>query len=173
MTEPANQIALGDMLKPRRPVRLALAVGLAAPIAGAVVAIVLGLTVLTDLVFMFEDPQQDSVFVKAGPMEVAANLAFLAFTGFSLGAIIGWPFTLAVALPAHAWLVHRTSAKVYWYAVLGLGAGLAAAAAYLASLGGGPGTAFFFLTAGSSAGVLAGVLFWAIRRPDRDAAIRA
>ncbi|CAN0348068.1 unnamed protein product, partial [Phaeothamnion confervicola] len=108
--------------------RLAFAVALSAPVAGALVAIILGFTVFRDAVFLVEDPARDSMFVNAGFAEILANTAVVAFSGLMLGGIIGWPVMLVFGLPVHAFLLRKTSAKAWVYVIAGAVAGTAAGA---------------------------------------------
>jgi hypothetical protein len=163
-----------NWLSSARPARLALAAALAAPIAVAALAIVVGLTVLQEFTFQMADPVRDSEFIRADAMGVIRNLMALAVTGALYGVLIGWPVTLIAVLPAHGLLMRKTSAAIFWYAGLGAATGLLAAGSYVTGLrepierfGG------MILIAGVAAGVVAGCLFWLIRRPDRGVAAAA
>jgi hypothetical protein len=159
-------------LKSRNLARLGFAVALSAPAAGAVLALVLGFTVMRSVIFMVPHPDIDSQFVQADAGQILINTAMVGMGGFMLGGVLGWPVMLAVGLPMHAVLVRKTSAKAWHYAVAGLVAGLAAGVLRFATERGGASTndLAMLLSIGGVAGVIAALMFWIIRRPDKDAA---
>ncbi len=169
MTTPAAQ---DSWLKTRNLARLGLAVAASAPVAGALLALVFAFTVLRSAIFMVPHPTIDSEFVQADFGQIIINTIMVGTGGFMLGAIIGWPVMLALGLPLHALLLRRTPAKAWHYAMAGFAAGAAAGLLRFVTERGQPTTndLIILLSVGGAGGVFAALLFWAIRRPDRDAA---
>lgn len=169
MTTPAAQ---DSWLKTRNLARLGLAVTASAPAAGALLALVFAFTVLRSAIFMVPHPTIDSEFVQADFGQILINTAMVAVGGFMLGGIIGWPVMMALGLPLHALLIRKTTAKAWHYAVAGLAAGAAAGFLRFATERGQatPNDLTILLSIGSVGGVFAALLFWMIRRPDKDAA---
>jgi LytS/YehU family sensor histidine kinase len=164
---PAN-----SWLKSRNLPRLAFAVVLSAPVAGALLSLILGFTVMWNVIFMVPDPQIDSQFVPADFSQILINTMLVGASGFMLGGLLGWPVMLAFGLPMHAILIRRTPAKAWHYAVGGLLAGLIAGFLRY-SMQAGEATVndlTLFLAIGGVAGAIGALMFWLIRRPDRDAA---
>ncbi len=161
-----------NWLKSRNLPRLAFATALSPPVAGALLALILGLTVFQSQIFLIEDPQQDSVYVRAGVLEVLANMFTILTSGFLIGGLIGWPVMLVIGLPAHALLLRRTSAKVWWYVLAGCVAGVIAGALRFVSSRGAAtmNDAVQLAALGAVTGTLAALVFWFVRRPDSDAA---
>lgn len=169
MTTPATKP--GAWFRSSSLPKLALAIALSAPIAGAVVAVILGFTVFQDAIFMFEDPQHDSVFVKAGFLEILANTFVAAFSGLMIGGIIGWPILLVFGMPVHAFLLRATSARAWVYIIAGAVLGAAAGAFRFLSSGGtaNPDDLIPLLAVGAATGIFTVMIFWLVRRPDKDA----
>ncbi|MDP3738550.1 MAG: hypothetical protein Q8R02_14240 [Hyphomonadaceae bacterium] len=140
--------------------KLAFAIALSAPVAGALVALILGVTVLGATIF------------NGGLAETLVNIVNAAFGGLMLGAIIGWPVMLVFFVPLHAFLLRKTSGKAWIYAIAGAVAGAAAGALRFVSSGGAAtiNDLTLFLAIGSTTGVLSAIIFWLVRRPDKDAA---
>jgi hypothetical protein len=153
-----------NWLKTAKPGRLTIAVLMAAPIAGAVVALVLALTVFRG------DPAAEGTGAAA-VIGIVSGAATVMATGFMLGAVIGWPVTLALGLPAHAVLLRKTSAKIGWYALGGGVVGAVAGALRLVQTSTFARDAILLhLAMGAVTGTLAALVFWWLRRPDSDAA---
>ena len=140
--------------------RLAFAAVVSPPVAGALVAIILGMTVLGATVF------------SGSILEILLNIFNSAVSGVMLAGLLGWPIMLVFILPVHAFLLRRTSAKAWVYAVAGGVAGAAAGVLLFAASGGGTSTdnLTLFLAIGLTTGVLGLLIFWIVRRPDKDAA---
>jgi hypothetical protein len=160
----------GAWLRPENPVRLIAAILLSGPIVGAIFAVVLAYTSMPDVIFMSAHPEQDSVFVKADFGGVVANTLGVGLLGAFMGGLFGLPATLVFAMPAHAWLVRKTRAGIFWYLGLGVLAGAAASSVYAASLRAGAASGATLLAYGVCIGAVAGCAFWMIRRPDKLAA---
>ncbi len=168
MSSLQDDIASGAWLKPTDPLRLVLAIVLSGPIVGALFAIVLAFTTMQSLVFQVPHPTNDSEFIPADALGVIGNVLGLSAFGAILGGLFGLPATLVVAMPAHAWLVRKTRATIFWYLGLGVVAGAAAGAAYAAALIT-QGADLILVGYGVSVGAVAGCAFWLIRRPDKVA----
>lgn len=147
-------------LKSNNLPRLGFAVALSAPAAGALIALILGVTVLGATIF------------HGGFVEILVNIVNAALGGLVLGAIIGWPVKLIFFVPLHAFLLRKTSGKAWIYAIAGAVAGAAAGALRFVSSGGAAtiNDLTLFLAIGSTTGVLSAIIFWLVRRPDKDAA---
>ena len=154
-----------NWLHARRPARLAIAVTMSAPLAGMVIALVLALTVLNS-----GAPPEGSG--AAGVIEAISGGGMVMATGFMLGALIGWPVMLAFGLPAHALLLRKTSAKIGWYALAGGAIGAAAGALRLIQTLSSvrPDAYLLYIAVGAVSGAMAAIVFWWLRRPDKDAA---
>lgn len=170
MSSLRDDIESGAWLRPENPLRLILGVVLSGPIVGAMFALVLAFTTMPDVIFMTAHPEIDSEFVKADLGAIVGNSLGVAMLGAVMGGLFGLPATLVFAMPAHAWLVRKTRAGIFWYLGLGLLAGAAASGAYIASLRAGGADALTLLAYGLSVGGVAGCAFWLIRRPDKVAA---
>lgn len=162
-----NETPEDNWLKSRKPGRLAVAVAMSAPVAGAVIALVLALTVLSG------GPSAASAEAESeGILGVIIGGATVMATGFMLGGVIGWPVMLALGLPAHAALLRKTSAKIWWYVIAGGAIGAAAGGVRLfqtfASVT--PDARLLYIAIGAVTGTIAAVVFWFLRRPDTDAA---
>jgi len=162
--------AKDNWLTTTKPTRLAISALMSPPIAGMVVSLILALTVFNGGLALPQDPEI--------PQAGAAGLGFVsgAMTvmaiGFMLGGLIGWPVMLVLGLPAHALLLRKTSAKIGWYAlaggVIGAGGGLARLFQTVATA---PANGYLlYMAIGAVTGTLAAVVFWWLRRPDKDAA---
>jgi hypothetical protein len=169
MTGPAPA---DSWLKSRNLARLGFAVALSAPAAGAILALVLGLTVMRSVIFTVPHPTIDSQFVDADAGQILINTFLVATSGFMLGGILGWPIMLALGLPMHAALIRKTAAKAWHYAVAGLAAGLLAGLLRFVAERGAATTndLTMLLAIGGVGGVIAALMFWLVRRPDKDAA---
>jgi hypothetical protein len=158
-------------LKSRNLARLGFAVALSAPAAGAVLALVLGFTVMRSVIFTVPHPTIDSQFVDADFGQIIINTAMVGLSGFMLGGILGWPVMLALGLPMHAVLIRKTSAKAWHYAVAGLAAGfLAGLLRYVTDRSASINDLVALLAIAGVGGVIAALMFWLVRRPDKDAA---
>lgn len=147
--------------------RLFLAAVLPGPIAGMFAALVMSVTVFASLQVYNPVHVEGEVTAFLGLHGV---LFFGAFTGATWGLI---PMIL-IGLPAHAWLIHRNRRSFWPY-------GLAASLAGLlfGAFMGSPALATtmpdrwqmfaWYLATGACCGIIAGLTFWLIRRPDRDA----
>ena len=121
---------------------------------------------------MVPDPNIDSAFVQADFGQIVINTIMVAVGGFMVGGLLGWPVMLAIGLPMHAVLIRKTPAKAWHYAIAGLAAGLVAGLLrYTMERDGASASDLTLLLAiGGVAGVLAALMFWFVRRPDKDAA---
>jgi hypothetical protein len=117
--------------------------------------------------------------VAASLITSVASLVFLqpAQNDFSARALINWflltsAWTLAVTfvlgLPWHAFAYHRRWHRVWAYCLPGAFVGAVLPAAVLLHYGLVEELAYFIVYAGAGGG-LTGLLFWLMRRPDRDA----
>jgi len=168
MTTPAPT---DSWLKSRNLPRLLFAVALSAPAAGAIIALVFGFTVMRDAIFSAPHPTIELQSVSADLGRILTNIAIVVSGGFMLGGILGWPVMLALGLPVHAALIHKTSAKAWHYAIAGLAAGLAAGfLRHSTQSSASANELTLFLALGGVGGVIAILMFWIIRRPDKDAA---
>jgi LytS/YehU family sensor histidine kinase len=168
----AREPQADSWLKSRNLPRLAFAVVFSAPVAGVILALVLGFTVMRNIIFMVPHPEIDSEFVQADFGQILVNTVKVAVGGLMVGGLLGWPVMLAIGLPMHAVLIRKTPAKAWHYAVAGLAAGLLAGLLRYAMERGGAGTndLIILLAIGGVAGAVASLMFWFIRRPDKDAA---
>jgi hypothetical protein len=168
MTTPAPT---DSWLKSRNLARLGFAVALSAPAAGAILAVVLGFTVMRSVIFMVPHPTIDSTFMNADFGQILINTAMVGVGGFVLGGVLGWPVMLAFGLPLHAVLIRKTTAKAWHYAIAGLAAGLAAGLLRFVTERGGASSndLSMLLSIGGVGGVIAALMFWFVRRPDKDA----
>jgi LytS/YehU family sensor histidine kinase len=159
-------------LKSRNLPRLAFAVVFSAPVAGAILSLVLGFTVMRSIIFLVPDPNIDSNFVQADFGQIVINTIMVAVGGFMVGGLLGWPVMLGLGLPMHAVLIRKTPAKAWHYAIAGLAAGMIAGLLRYAMERGGAGTndLIVLLAIGGVAGAIASLMFWLVRRPDKDAA---
>lgn len=159
-------------LKSRNLPRLAFAVVFSAPVAGVILALVLGFTVMRNIIFMVPNPNVDSAFVQADFGQIIVNTIMVAVGGLMVGGLLGWPVMLGLGLPMHAVLIRKTPAKAWHYAVAGLAAGLVAGLLRYAMerSGAGMNDLILLLAIGGVAGAIASLMFWFVRRPDKDAA---
>ncbi len=106
-------------------------------------------------------------------MCVPALLPYGAMYGVMLGLALGWPTMMLIGLPLHGWLLRHVRTGVLSYVLAGAVAAMAPtlaseAVAFAQSPADRPAAAVLIF--GAATGVLCGLLFWLIRRPDRDAA---
>jgi hypothetical protein len=168
MTTPAPS---DSWLKSRNLARLGFAVALSAPAAGAILAVVLGFTVMRSVIFTVPHPTIDSAFIDADFGQILVNTAMIAVGGFVLGGVLGWPVMLALGLPMHAALIRKTTAKAWHYAIAGLAAGIAAGLLrFVTERDASSNDLTMLLSIGGVGGVIAALMFWFVRRPDKDAA---
>jgi LytS/YehU family sensor histidine kinase len=169
MTTQAQQ---DSWLNSRNLPRLAFAVVFSAPVAGVILALVLGFTVMNNIIFLVPDPNVDSAFVPADFGQIVLNTIMVAVAGLMVGGLLGWPVMLVIGLPMHAALIRKTTAKAWHYAVAGLAAGLIAGLLRFAMERGGArmNDLIVLLAIGGVAGAIAALVFWSVRRPDKDAA---
>ena len=153
-------------LRTSRPARLAISIAMSAPIAGMIIALALALS-------MFRATLPTESASAAGIIEIVSGAGMVMATGFMLGGVIGWPLMLAFGLPVHAVLLRKTSATIGWYALSGAVIGAAAGGARLLQTSAfGPDAYLLHFGLGATAGALAAVVFWWLRRPDEDASAR-
>lgn len=138
--------------------RLALALAMSAPLAVfATLLILFGLVALASSGRLLPELQ-----------DTVPRLLLIAFA-------VGWPATLILGLPSHIWLYRRRARKLANYIMAGLGGGVICTALIavffvqrmpteLAELT----TAGMLLLLVCAASVGAYIIFWMIRRPDRD-----
>jgi LytS/YehU family sensor histidine kinase len=110
--------------------------------------------------------------VQADAGQILINTVMVLASGFMLGGLLGWPVMLALGLPMHAALIRKTTAKAWHYALAGLAAGLIAGLLRYA-MERGEATVndlTALLSIGGVAGAVAALVFWFVRRPDKDAA---
>lgn len=146
--------------------RLLFATILPGPVAGVVAAVIVAATVLADLDFFRIDGAAASMGITYSGMLAIGAL---------FGAIWGTLLTVGAGLPVHALLLRRGTTHAGSYLVAGGVIGLAPGAFF--AIGPLMGTtadkwsdAASFVLAGAAAGMVGGMAFWLIRRPDRDAA---
>jgi hypothetical protein len=167
-----TEVRADSWLKSRNLPRLAFAVVLSAPVAGALLSLILAFTVMRSVIFMVPHPEIDSEFVQADAGQILINTVMVLASGFMLGGLLGWPVMLALGLPMHAALIRKTTAKAWHYALAGLAAGLIAGLLRYA-MERGEATVndlTALLSIGGVAGAVAALVFWFVRRPDKDAA---
>jgi LytS/YehU family sensor histidine kinase len=167
-----TQTQQDSWLKSRNLPRLAFAVVFSAPVAGAILSLVLGFTVMSNIIFLVPDPNIDSNFVRADFGQIVLNTIMVAVSGLMVGGLLGWPVMLGLGLPMHAILIRKTPAKAWHYAIAGLVVGMIAGFLRFAMERGGTGTndLIVLLAIGGVAGAIASLMFWLVRRPDKDAA---
>ena len=145
-----------EWLRPTKPVRLGLGVLLAPPIAGAIVGLIIAITAFADVLAQSNNKV----------------LTVLQLTGIAIvyGGLVGWPVMITLGLGSHALLLRRTSASLPWYlgagALAGVVAGLIRAGRLVLIL---QESALANVAVGIITGVIAALVFWFIRRPDKDA----
>lgn len=104
------------------------------------------------------------------PRGAAPNFIWPMIVGSSIiGACIGWPAALAFGFPAHALMLRRRWTGPWRYAGLGALIGLVMTivlAIFLAQTGAAVFVIGFMIVL---AGAIGGLVFWLIRRPDKDA----
>jgi hypothetical protein len=160
-----------NWLRSRNLPRIGFATALAPPAAGALLAIILGLTVFNAQIFLTPDPADPNLLVGASIPLIAGNLFNAVTGGVILGALVGWPVMLVFGLPGHALLLRKTSAKLWIYAAAGIVIGLAGGVfRYAQARSHSTDDLPQFLAIGAVTGTLAAIIFWFARRPDKDAA---
>lgn len=112
--------------------------------------------------------------MRKGEMTHYLGLHGVLFMGAFTGEIWGSLPMLLGGLPAHAWLMRRTQRQIWAYAAAACLAGLLFGGFMgmqeLASAGPDRAGNFgWYVITGACAGVIAGLVFWLIRRPDRYA----
>lgn len=99
-------------------------------------------------------------------------LSQVALAGAFGGLIVGIPAMLLFGMPAHAWLWSTGRKKIWHYAIAGVLVGVltsgAIAALYVSPFGSGDLPFPRLAIIGSGTGAVSAVVFWLIRRPDRD-----
>jgi hypothetical protein len=146
--------------------RLLFAVLIPGPIAGMFAALIFSVTVFAEI-------QLYNPHMREGEMTYYLGLRGVLFMGALTGGIWGSLPMLLVGLPVHAWPVRRTRRQIWAYAAAACLAGLQVGGfmgmQLLASAGPDPAGIFgWCVITGACAGVIAGLVFWLIRRPDRD-----
>ncbi|HEV7693333.1 MAG TPA: hypothetical protein VGO52_21035 [Hyphomonadaceae bacterium] len=168
---PQNAKPADNWLKSSNMPRLGFATALAPPAAGALLAIILGLTVFNAQIFLAPDPADPNLMKGASIPLIAGNLFNAVTGGIILGALVGWPVMLVFGLPGHALLLRKTSARLWIYGAAGIVIGLAGGAfRYFQSRSHSANDLTQFLAIGAVTGTLAAIIFWFARRPDKDAA---
>lgn len=145
--------------------RLLFAIILPGPVAGVVAAAIAASTAFADLDFFRIDG-------AAANMGIA--YAGMLLIGALFGAIWGTLLTVGAGLPVHALLLRRGTTRAGSYLVAGGLIGLAPGAFFaIGPLMGATADkwsdAASLVLAGTAAGMVGGMAFWLIRRPDRDA----
>ncbi|MBL8537833.1 MAG: hypothetical protein JNM59_10565 [Hyphomonadaceae bacterium] len=111
------------------------------------------------------------VLITGGVTEISLHLArHGAVFGLVFGVLLGIPAMLLGGLPLHALFMRRRWRGVWIYGASAAGIGAIASAGY-AFFDFGPGITpiLRFAVLGAGTGALCGLLFWLIRRPDREA----
>ena len=156
-----------NVLRLRAPLwRFVLAVFLPAIAASFVGSLILALTALSDMITPPREPDPYDSF--------AITLPDLLMIGTLLGSVYGQIAMVGLFLPAHVWMMQNTTRRAWMYAAAGVISGLI--------FGGIFGWMVLFgrnipsledftwlMTASAVGGLIAGLLFWLIRRPDRGA----
>lgn len=145
--------------------RFALAVLLPAIAASFVGSLILALTALSDMITPPREPDPYDSFV--------ITLPDLVLFGTILGSVYGQIAMFGLFLPAHIWLMHNTTRRAWMYAATGVISGLIFGGAFgwLVLFGRNfPSLDDFawLMTASAVGGLIAGLMFWIVRRPDRD-----
>lgn len=148
-----------------RGLRLCLAFLLPAAVAAFVGALILTFTIFSDLL---------TTEAYNEPEAFRMNHSGMVFLGTLIGATWGQLATTFIGLPAHVWLMRRRLHSGWAYAAVGVLAGAAFGATFVwASVFGATipdiADAAWLVTASVAAGAIGGLVFWLIRRPDRDA----
>jgi hypothetical protein len=160
-----------NWLQSRNMPRLGFATALAPPAAGALLAIILGLTVFNGQIFLVPSSADPNLMVGASIPLIFGNLFNAVTGGIILGALVGWPVMLILGLPVHALLLRKTPAKLWIYGAGGIVIGLAGGAfRYIQGRAHSANDLTQFLAIGAVTGTLAAIIFWFARRPDKDAA---
>lgn len=145
--------------------RLCLAFLLPAAVAGFVGSLILSFTAFSDMISTGKDNEAEVYRITHSGM---------VFMGTLLGALWGQLATLLVGLPAHVVILGQRTKPAWKYALAGVIAGVLFGAAFcwpMLSGVSGPSLAnvAWLAIASASAGAIGGLVFWLIRRPDRDA----
>lgn len=101
------------------------------------------------------------------------TLGYAFYVGVAGGLVLGWPTMFLAGLPTHAWLLRQGRASWLSYAIAGALIGLAPATLVeMLAVGtrATPQNWAFILGVGAATGLVSALLFWLIRRPDRDSA---
>lgn len=148
-----------------RSLRLVAACLLASPLAGFAGALVLAFTLFADDIAA--SSMKETVFLPL-------TLPLVLGVGTFLGATWGQLATVAIGLPAHLWLKKHTTRRAWMYAIAGAGAGPIFGGLFVYGLLFGksiaaPADIAALALASITAGAFGGLIFWLIRRPDKDA----
>lgn len=163
----------GSWLRSSNLPRLAFAGVLAPPLAGVLLSLILGFTIMRSVIFLAPHPEIDSEFVQADAARILINTVVVGVGGLMMGGVLGWPLMMLLGLPVHAVLLHTTTARAWHYVAAGLAAGIGAGFLRYARERDATTDDFVtLLSIGGAAGALAALIFWLVRRPDRDTAER-
>lgn len=148
-----------------RTLRLVAACLLASPLAGFAGALVLAFTLLADDIAA--SAVRESEFIT---LTMSATLGIGTFFGATFGQLA----TFGIGLPAHLWLKKHTTRRAWMYAAVGAGAGLIFGGVFVYGMLFGrsiaaPADIATLALASITAGAIGGLIFWVIRRPDKDA----
>ncbi|RYD88381.1 MAG: hypothetical protein EOP61_33655 [Sphingomonadales bacterium] len=155
-----------NVLRIRAPLwRFILAVVLPAIAASFVGSLILALTALNDMITPPREPDLYDSFV--------ITLPDLLMIGTILGSLYGQLAMLGLFLPAHVWMMQNTTRRAWMYAAAGVISGVIFGGVFgwLVLFGRNiPSLDDFtwLMIASAAGGLIAGLVFWLIRRPDRD-----
>lgn len=126
----------------------------------------LSFTALSD---MLTAPENETEFIRVTRTGTVA-------LGTVFGATWGQLATVVIGLPAHVWLKHNTKQRAWMYVLVGAFAGMVFGALLVVPALFGTTTPLlgklaWIALASVVSGALAGLTFWLIRRPDRDAPV--
>lgn len=143
--------------------RFILAVVLPAIAASFVGSLILALTSLSGTIT--SPHETDTYFV--------ITLSDLLMFGTVLGGMYGQVAMLGLFLPAHVWMMQNKTRRAWMYAAAGVISGLIFGAIFgwMVLFGRSMPSVYDFIwlmTASAAGGLVAGLVFWLIRRPDRD-----
>lgn len=146
--------------------RFILAVLVPAIAASFIGSLILALTAMSDVITPPREPDPYDSFV--------ITLPDLLMIGTVLGSVYGQIAMFGLFLPAHAWMMQNTTRRAWMYAAAGVISGLIFGGIFgwMVLFGRNIPSLYDFtwlMTASAAGGVIAGLLFWFIRRPDRDA----